>query len=241
MNKLEIKNKETHIEFKQKLLLASREKNILPFRLLCEHYGAGAVFSKEINSKKDIDFQKKENIIACINVAKNLEDLQKNEGVKAICVKATSKDFNKIIEKNTKPLIVEIDENYDFKKIKNANAILVNFNEKTQEINLDNNFINEIKTKLKVPVLVKAKFETPEEMYNALKKSEADAIVLGDIAFRQPVIFEQTVNYFEKGYYNKITRKRREKTVKAFEKFSKNYENIEGINLEEFKRVFMED
>jgi hypothetical protein len=61
--------------------------------------------------------------------------------------------------------------------------------------------------------------KTPEEIHQLIKDSGIQGIIINSV--KNPVIFEQYTNYVEKGYYNKVTRKRREKLANEFEVMSK--------------------
>lgn len=59
--------------------------------------------------------------------------------------------------------------------------------------------------------------KTPEEIHQLMKENIQGVIITST---ENPVIFEQYSNYVEKGYYNKVTRKRREKLAAEFELMS---------------------
>lgn len=237
MSKFELKRGDVIAAFEGNLFLASGENNNKAFRKLCKEYGAKGVFSSEIKNKKDIDFED-ENIIAMLSGAKMLADLEKNDSVKAYCLDIESTDFEKVIEKTKKPIIVLVNAESKLDNLKLANGIFVNGSDKEA---LDYKLVEEIAKKVDVPIMSRSKLITPEESYGIVRKTNSKAVVLGDIAFRQPVIFEQTTNYFEKGYYNKITRKRREKTVELFEQLYSEMENTNISELNKFKDIFMND
>lgn len=245
MTKIELKRGKTVVDITGDLFLTPSEQNNTPFRILCSDFGADVVFSKEINTQKDIDFVDEDTeIIATINVAKNLKKLDDNEKIIAYSIDITTpKDTIKAIaKKTTKPIIFKISEDTKISDIpkKYTNGIFLVCGTEAEENFINGKLVDELKKEFKVPVFVKAKTTTPEEVYSAIKKTEADAIVLGELALRQPVIFEQTKNYFEKGYYNKITRKRREKTVASFEKnWDKFGQDLDKSLLEELKNKFM--
>lgn len=73
--------------------------------------------------------------------------------------------------------------------------------------------------KPKKGALLIAKSKTPEEIHSLMQKDGVLGIVINST--ENPIIFEQYTNYVEKGYYNKVTRKRREKLVVEFEEISK--------------------
>lgn len=197
-------------EFKAELILAESEKNILPFRKLCQKLGADAVIVR-VNTKKDINFEKKEHIIAATDKKALLKELDSNESVKAILVdEKLAKEATKTCKK---PVI----------STKDADIII------TPEANPKGDNIIKITKQL-----------TPEDYNSLLNKTDAKALVIGELALSQPVIFEQTKNYFEKGYYNKITRKRREKTVTAFNKIIEKYPSDKKIE-EELKELFISE
>lgn len=60
--------------------------------------------------------------------------------------------------------------------------------------------------------------KTPEEINQLVKDSGIAGVII--ISTENPVIFEQYTNYTEKGYYNKVTKKRREKLAKEFQDIS---------------------
>jgi hypothetical protein len=188
--------------FEATLILGESKNNIMPFRKLCEKLGASACIVA-ISTKKDIDFDKKEHIIASTNKKTLLKELDSNVAVKAIMVpEAMAKDATKTCDK---PVI----------STKNADITI------TPEATPKGENIIKI-----------TKQVTPEDLNALLTKTDAKALVIGEIALSQPVIFEQTTNYFEKGYYNKITRKRREKTLAEFEKIIAKFPSNEKIQNE---------
>ncbi|MGM5484224.1 MAG: tRNA-dihydrouridine synthase [Nanobdellota archaeon] len=243
---VEIKLKRGNIENKIKgsLAMAPSEYNIPPFRVMLKNFGAFAVFSKEIKYKKDIDFTKEDPfIIAYIKSSKLVKELEANDNVKAICYEFTDKNEFEIIKKATnKPLILSIKPEYKINKTiqKTISGILVNFLENEEETEIDSNEIDRISKETDLPVFVRGRMEKPENIYSILRKTKASVAVLGRLAEIRPVIFDQTNNYFEKGYYNKITRKRREKTIKAFEK-ALGKVGYEGEDAEKFKQIFTDD
>lgn len=240
MSKIEFVRGKKQVEFSGQLFLSGRDKNIVAFRKLCAEYGAAGIFSARINSKKDIDFEK-EIIIANVNAGKMLKDLEKNESVKAYYLDVNSENLDKVIKGTTKPIILAVKPNESLDNLSKANGALIESVENDTEATLDYRLVERIKSKFKIPVISKSKLVTPEEIYGVLRKTESDGVALGEIAFSQPVIFEQTTNYFEKGYYNKITRKRREKTVELFEEIYSKQEEKSAQELNEFKEVFMND
>lgn len=196
--------------FKAELILAASDKNILPFRKLCQKLGADGIIV-DVNTKKDIDFDSKEHIIASTEKKTLLKDLDKDEAVKAILVpESLAKDASKTCEK---PVI----------STKGADITI------TPEATPKGENIIKITKQL-----------TPEDYNALLNKTDAKALVIGEIALSQPVIFEQTKNYFEKGYYNKITRKRREKTLAEFEKMIAKYPSDKKIQ-DELKELIMSE
>lgn len=247
MTSTELKRGEVKVQIEGDLILTGSEQNILPFRMVCRQYGAAAIISKPISSKKDIDFHDDDApIIASLTGAKILNDLEKNEKVVAYALDTNNIDeeeIKTIVDKTTKPLLMIFRDESEIKNyMKFCNGIIFEFKEGDKELPIDFKIVNSIKEKYKVPLFVLGEEKVPEDIYAALKKTECDAVIIGDIALIQPVIFEQTHNYFEKGYYNKITRKRREKTVNAFEKAWKKYgEGYDSKIKDELIEKFMEE
>ena len=98
MDSIEFRRGENVVKFNSNIFLAQRDKNIKPFRLLCQEYGAVAIFSSIIKTKKDIEFEG-EQIIACLGSDKLLSNLEKDDCVKAYCIENNSPHLKSIIKK----------------------------------------------------------------------------------------------------------------------------------------------
>jgi hypothetical protein len=178
------------LDFKETFILGAMHQNIPAFQELCKEHGAHYIFSKPLEKKADLDFD--QDIIAFITNEKLAKEVEKNEFVIAIAAPAAI--VGKI--KTKKPLL--------------------SFGATTAKVDA---IISETIIESDVPVLLQNGIKNPEEAHQAIRKGVA-GIIFTDIALNRPVIFEQCINYMEKGYYNKVTRKRREKMVDAFEKLS---------------------
>jgi hypothetical protein len=235
MAQIEFKRGNKKTQLPGNLILGSSEKNIKAFRVFCKELGANAVFSQPLNSKSNLDFTKEE-IIAYIEkpTQKLIKDLDKNENVTLLCCSA--ENFDLVFKNSNKPVIVKVNYKEIEKIPSKSNGILVHFYE-NEDINPDVKIFKKIKEQ---PILVQAKFEIPEDMYNLIKETKIEGIVMGDFAQDKPTIFEQAENYFEKGYYNKLTRKRREKVVSRFEELFSEF-GLSSEDLYDYKQRFLEE
>mgnify|MGYP006283512297 CR=1 FL=1 len=247
MTSIDIKRGDKTVTFKGELLLAPSEQNTLPFRMLCKSFGAAGAFTKPIATKNDLVTSPQETpLIAALVQAKYLNDLENNKDISALSLDMTTlskEDCKKIAEKTTKPLIAKITPQSQIHLAKkDISAIYLEFIKEGKEQPIDHKFVEMLKHDYNVPIIVRSKVEVPEDIYSILKKTEGNMVAIGDLAFSQPVIFEQTNNYFEKGYYNKITRKRREKEVSALEEvwdeFGEEYSDDEKQKLID---IFLEE
>jgi hypothetical protein len=167
------------------------------FKLLCKKFGAGAFFSNPIKTLKDINI----NFPMIANVQSKASDLPK---------------IIKELEKNKNVEGILIPEN-QIKKAKSKLPILVESNE---EISCDIR-ITEIPKKSKTQLILHKEFKDAEEAYDVFRNKQAECVMISETATKNPIFFEQLINYIEKGYYNKITRKRREKLVYEYQELCK--------------------
>ncbi|MFT4326275.1 MAG: tRNA-dihydrouridine synthase [Candidatus Woesearchaeota archaeon] len=239
---LTLKRKKAETHFKGNLFLGSTKENIHPLMKYCIELGASAVFSAPLNTKSELIFEYP--TIANITKATKtvLQNIEKEENIKAIEVNTLESDdpkklITEVIKETTKPLIISIPHtNIELIDTFKEHTFAIHFLERETETQADEELIKKLVSK--TTILVRAAFESPEAIYQFLKNTHAHGIIIGTEALSKPTIFEQAINYFEKGYYNKLTRKRREKVVKRFEELAKGFD---PETILKFKQRFMEE
>ena len=237
------------VEFNGNFFLGSTPYNIKPLRLFCKELGADAVSTPLLNSKSNFDFDEEVIIATFDKVSKTLlSNLESNENVKVLCYQGIGKteteikeSIKLILENSKKPIIVSVSvAEIGFVPTKEIN-LLINFVEEGVEKEIDDKIVIEQKKKFS-KVFVRCKFETPEGIYQLLRNESIDGVFISDLVVSRPTIFEQSKNYFEKGYYNKLTRKRREKVVDRFSTLYSEYANpSDKQELDSYIQRFLEE
>jgi tRNA-dihydrouridine synthase len=245
---IEFKRDKVSVKFPGNMFLGTTQENTKAFRIFCKELGADAVCTEILGPKSNIKFDKEEEVIATVEKPskKLIADLEKNAHVKIIEInllnsKSLDADSKEIIKSTKKPIIASVSyKDAEKAKALKVSGIILHFLDNGKEIAIDEKLIEKIKKSFPGKVLARGNIDSPENAYSLMKNNSLDGFLVSSFALEKPTIFEQCKNYFEKGYYNKLTRKRREKVVARFtELYAKHSEKRDNMELSKFNNRFL--